>query len=306
MSEEDVAFAQLVSANQVPPDAAAHPLAWSEAALLQEIDARCDRLHAAPSPPPTRRSALLAAAAAFVAIAIAIGIAAFVAGGSDEVVDEPPPTIATTTLPPTTEAADTTQQPEITTTLATTTTEAPAVSAADRAAIDDFVVTLNSGDVEAILASLTPNAVFWTNSVPSGEAEEPLAVSEFLDLIRDWFVYAAIPNTEITISTCEPFSEGRINCTGTYTDDVVRQSPLGPASASLTFAVEPDGSIAYFVNRVNGGTMNAGYVPFIAWLDETYPGEDTLLFVTGQVRFDDPARELWAIRIPEWLATLGS
>ena len=83
MSRADQVFAELVSANPVPRGVAPHPVAWAEAALLDEIETRSrgmqtQQLKKAPEE-PTRKSGrigLRVAAAAFAAVLIVLGVVA--------------------------------------------------------------------------------------------------------------------------------------------------------------------------------------------------------------------------------------
>ena len=109
------------------------------------------------------------------------------------------------------------------------------VDAADQVAIDEFVATFNSGDVEAILASLTPDAVVEHDILSGG----PVVRSEFEDLVEDWLAYTAMLNTEIVLSRCEqlaavppPAARPSQRCTRAITGDGPEGSISGRLSCS--------------------------------------------------------------------------
>lgn len=309
MSDIDRAFADLVTANPIPHGASEHPEALTATALLEVIDARSvDTIpepgSAAPARPSLRerRSGLLIAAAVFLVIVVSVGAIALLATGSDEVIDTST-TVATTTSAPTTTVPPTSTT-QATTTAApttTTTTEAPQVDAADQAAIDAFVETFNANDWEATVAALAPNAEVWSDLIGY---EDALPITEFGDLIRRWFRFSANTQSRMTISSCSPLDDGRINCRGTLSDSVVDQSPLGEAGLSATFRVDDEGRVSYFFMRENRPSMTAAYGFFFNWLDETYPGESDILSVAGGMSLLDDALELLPIRVAEWIATL--
>lgn len=310
MSNVEQAFAELTAANPIPLDAAPPPQAWTEDALLGVID---DRERSLPQPTTSgperaskreRRTRWLVAAAAFIAVLLTIGVVAAITNFDEDVVDTttvPPttPVSSTTQPPPTTQAVTTTATPVTT---STTTTLAPVVDPADQAAIDTFVAAFNVGNVEATRALLSPDALVWSSLI-GGPLPEPLPIAEFGSLFDGWMRFNSLQEAQIALDSCAPVDDGRINCRGTLSDVIVVASPTSPAGLSVTFDVGPDGAVSYFFFRVNDAAMNASYGYFNFWLDETYPGDSDVLY-NGTPIFTDEALALWAIRVPEWIASL--
>lgn len=313
MSESDRTFAELVGANPIPPGTDPHREAEGEAAVLDVIEARSAReTWARSSPAPGSlplRAGWLVAAAAFAIVLLAVGVIAAVtfANRGGDAVDPISTTIPTTQAAPTTSNPAMTEAPttslSTTSTLGATTTTAPIVDPTTRSAIDAFVATFNSGDTEATLAALSPDALVWS-SVIAGTftSEEPLPLADFGPLIERWLRYLAVQQTEIILESCEVIEEERVNCQGTFSDLVVRTSPLPPASLSATFAVTDGGKLSYLFLRENEPTMNGAYELFGLWLSAKYPGEDEILYDgTGRPSFFDEALTLWATRVAEWI-----
>ena len=315
MSETDLTFAELVAANPIPLDAVPHHLALTEGAILDVIEtwsASPDLPTAAPVSAPMRRQrrGWLTASAAFVAVLLLVGVVAAITSTGGGNVVEPISTSTLPTTPPATQAPPSTSQ--IPTTSMPTTTSAPGTTAAlvvpteVQSAIDEFVATFNAGDPSATIAALSPTAEVWTSLIAGTfTSEDPLLIAEFEPVIERWLRYLSVQQAEMVINTCGPIDGGRVNCRGTFSDEIVEASPLSPASLLVTFAVNEDGVVTYFFVRENEPAMNAAYDYFGFWLNQTYPGEDEILYDgTGRPRFLDEALALWEIRVAEWIESL--
>lgn len=298
MSETDLTFAELVAANPIPLDAAAHHLAPTEEAVLDVIEtwsASEDRPTTPAVSEPARRlgRGWLTAAATFVAVLLFVGaIAAITSTGGGDVIEP-----ISTTTPPTTQTPATSAPP---------TTSGPVTAARVQSAIDEFVAIFNTGDPRATIAALSPTAEVWTPLIAGTfTSEDPLPLPEFEPVIERWLRFLSVQQAEMVIESCTPLDRGRVNCRGTFSDMIVAASPLPPASLSVTFAVNEDGAVSYFFVRENEAAMNAAYGYFGIWLDQAYSGEDEILYDgTGRPRFLEEALALWEIRVSEWIASL--
>jgi len=311
VSNVEQAFAEMIAANPIPLDAAPPSQAWTEDDLLGVIDDR-DRFEpaqpAASGPERAskreRRIRWLVAAAAFMAVLLTIGVVAAITSFDEGDVAD------TTAVPPTTPVSSTTEPPPTTQAVTTTATPAPtststtlaSVDPADQAAIDTFVAAFNAGNVEATRALLSPDALVWSSLI-AGELQEPLSIVEFGSLFDGWMRFNSLQEAQIALDSCAPVDDGRINCRGTLSDVIVVASPSSPAGLSVTFDVGPDGAVSYFFFRPNDAAMNASYGYFNFWLDETYPGDSGVLYNATPI-FTDDALALWALRVPEWIASL--
>lgn len=296
MSDTDLTYAELVSANPVPADTAPHHMALSEDEVLDVIErwSRAAARDTSVSLEPLRwRRGWLAAAATFAAVLLVVGVIAAVAlnGGSD-VVETPSTTALPTTQAPTTTGTSTTAIPEV----------APDV----RAAIDDFVGVFNAGDPATIIAALAPDAEVWTSLIAGTfTSEDPLPLADFKPMIERWLRYLSVQESAIDLDSCRPLDGGRVNCSGTFTDELVEASPLPPASLSVTFIVDEEGTVELFFVRENEAAVIASYDYFDLWLRENYPGEESQLYDgTGRPSFLEDAIGLWELRVAEWIDSL--
>lgn len=257
-----------------------------------------------PAKTPDRRPAWLVVAVAAIVVLV-LGIAAVLFSGGDSDVapaDTVPPTTAAS--PPTTAAPDTTQPNTQTTNAPSTTEPPPDVSAADRAAIDGFVSAFNSGDVEAILGTLSPAAEVRDEAL--AVTQDALPIADNPELIDRWLRYHQATGSQLTVDSCELNDGARIVCRGVFTNAVVEASPAFPGPATVTFEVDDDGEITYYSLVESVGHQQAAYTYFRIWLDEAHPGDTLVVFDgSGRPNFSsDEKVDLWATRIAEWISSL--
>jgi len=340
---------------QIADKATPSPTAWD--AIQSRIAEQADQpemeiIMLQPDPLKTRRPAtwVLAAAAAVVVI---------VAGLSFVLFNDDPDTVRvtdTTTEVPTPTTVPSTSEPLAPTTTSptsgpgTTLAQPPAFDIGDdeRALVEAFVAYVNAGDVEAVVSLLGADAEFGSTLIDMNRSALPVA--ELGDRIAGLFSFLDDLNAQISIDSCTTAGETTF-CFGEYTDDVVEQvaglrTNPGCGDCTLTLTISTDGPDAFSVLRVNpapefgvvggftesiGGCVEpcrptpwvqaAGYLEFLAWIDEVYPDERALLMddniaypiVTGPdegtvvigafPRFTPEANALWVERIAEWTAT---
>jgi hypothetical protein len=256
-----------------------------------------------PAKTPDRRPAWLVVAVAAIVVLV-LGVAAVLLSRANSDVapaDTLPPT--TEASPPTTDAPETTQPKTETTNAPSTTEPAPEVSAADRAAIDGFVAAFSSGDVQAILAALSPAAEVRDEALAVTDAALPIVDDP--ELIDRWLRYHQATGSQLTVDSCEGRDGARIVCRGVFTNAVVEASPAFPGPAIATFEVD-EGKITYYSLVESVAHQQAAYTYFRIWLDEAHPEEAGVVFDgSGRPNFSsDEKVDLWATRVSEWIASL--
>lgn len=289
-------MAELRTANPAPADAEPHATAWSDAALLAEIDTRSGTDMSLDRKPNTQRAKAtgsgqrwtkaMVAAAAFVAVLAVVGVVAFI--GSDTPSST---TIAPAATTPTTSAPPTTLAPS-------TTVPVPRLSAEQQTFVDGYFEAWNS-DVDAYLTLVAPDAEIFIR----GGVWHPFSYPEAAPLARDRFEaiarWGAVLDSQATPGDCEP-RESRVVCSFTMTD-VLLDGFGSPVSGSIEFGLG-DGVVESLHVRWHANNYYDRTRDFQTWLSANQPElASEMMVASGEPIYSEKSSELWQHYVPRYL-----
>lgn len=288
---------ELRAANPAPAEAEPHPAAWSDTALLAEIDTRSGIEMSLDQKPKTERanaverprgwSRGLVAAAAFAVVVGVIGVVALVDFGGTETTEPP----ATTAEPVVTTAAPTS------TTVAPT-TAAPALSADEQQFVEAYFDAWNN-DVDAQLALLAPDVEI----VILFGVWHPFAVDEPQSLERGAFEdiarWGAALDTRAEATECVPLDQG-FRCGFTMTD-VFLEGINSPLAGSMDIVLS-DGLASLLSVRWTANNYYDQTGDFGTWLRENYSQHrSAMMIASGEPIFTSESAALWRQLAPRYV-----
>lgn len=273
---------ELRAANPAPAESEPHPTAWSDAALLAEIDTRSGTEMSLDQKPKTERakavegprrwSRALVAGAAFAGVIAVIGVIAVVNSSDPTNPTQPPVTelTSTTTEPATTTAPPTTADAGVSTTRQT----AIDVPAETQALLDNYTRVYNSGDEAAWLslhAAGTVRVATFNNETWNSGLEEQTEIYNFFHGIGQTI---DLVDCEVSVAT------GIAWCKAFRTDDLTRAAEVETWTLlGLRFA---DGEIIEWREKFTGPNLYlAAMASFGEWMSDAHPDEPPLVNLQG-------------------------
>lgn len=243
--------------------------------------------------PTTGRGLLVAAAAFGMALAVSIPVLMFLSS-SDE---SGPPATAPAPSPlivvPTTQVS--------TTATSTVPDQAAAIDATTQILLDTFIVTYNSGDVDAFMDLLHPD---FERLITVERDERPSP----LETVRIRQEIEAALNTHIILE-CSPV-EGGAACMPERSDDLHRVLNLPPTTGPTWF-LRFQGGLLHSWSERRSATFGSEYerivtTPFLEWVSANRPEIPYLFPSTGGGWLaSEGIADTMAILVGEWAASLG-
>jgi hypothetical protein len=304
------------SANPVPDDSRTLTDDEFSAVLLlaQRRSGDMDTKQAPPvvAPEKKSRTGWLVAAAAFALVIVVIGASLLFTQESAT-----PPATTPPTTPPTTAAVTPTTDAAPPTTVAEDAVDLPTGPSeqARREAVDSILAALSAGDVE----SLAPQLGDADLNVAFGRGTQLVDPQGTIDGIMVSLRIENAMGTRFEASDCVTEElPSTIDCTVVAIEPVRESLGLDPLDLDLKARFDDAGNLELLTLRWTLSSLvhtddrdwAAEIAPFTDWLEETHPGDRDVMIQsswTGLVpSMRDESVALWAVRVPEYLATVGT
>lgn len=175
--------------------------------------------------------------------------------------------------------------PQSTTSAAPDTTARAGLNDAQQAAVDQLLAAYASGDPAAVLA-------LWS---PAGEHYRP-DIEFDLAMGGRWSDVA-----------CDSSSNDGPRCELLYTNDLLEALDAPPLAAFVRLQISESGVITDWVYDTGNRATTAAYLqPFSDWVHENDPDAAEVMFDWNGFGWRTPdAYEVWLLKVPEFLSTLG-
>lgn len=290
---------ELRAANPAPADAEPHPTAWSDAALLAEIDTRSGTDMSLDQKPKTERakavegprrwSRALVTATAFVAVVLVVGAVVLLRDGGGPIPDT---TVPPATTPVPTTNAPTTTDPELAT---------PPLTSEQQQAVDAYFDAWN-GDRDTFIDLFAEDATLGASNDWALRADGEYGVYERDRFFATYDWHRAVGG-QVTVEpgSCQTDSD-QIVCDFKYTDQFVTST-----SAALDGRIRlrtRDGLV--IEQELIGGTLAAGELTdareaFRDWLDQNFPNDRRRMILTNTYPiYTDESASLWQQHVPRY------
>lgn len=271
---------ELRAANPAPADSEPHPTAWSDSALLAEIDTRSGTNMSLDHKPKTEpagranggsgRHRALVAAAGFAVVVALIGVAAVVRTSDPTSSTSPATEVSTTAIESTT-----TNTPPTTTDapVSTTLQLADEVPPEAQALLDNYTRVYNAGDEAAWVALHAPGTV----RVATNNGED---WNTDLEVAAEFYTFFHGIGQTIDLTECEiSVATGIAWCKAFRTDDLTRAADVEPWTL-LGLRFDEDEIVEWREVFTGQNSYLSAIAEFGEWMSDTYPDEPPL--VSGQ------------------------